>query len=49
LKNFIEENSFTTEKVFNDGKTGLFWEKNPSRAMLSKIEKTAPGFKAAKD
>jgi len=38
----------TPEQVFNADETGLFWKRMPSRTFLSKNEKTAPGFKAAK-
>ncbi|XP_050063139.1 tigger transposable element-derived protein 1-like [Aphis gossypii] len=49
LKNVIEQGGYTPEQVFNADETGLFWKRMPSRTFLSKNEKTAPGFKAAKD
>lgn len=45
----IEEVNFKPEQVFNADETGLFWKKMPKRTFLSKEEKIAPGFKAAKD
>lgn len=35
--------------VFNVDETGLFWKRMPKRTFLSREEKRAPGFKAAKD
>lgn len=49
LKLIIEEGGYLPQQVFNADETGLFWKKMPSRTFLSKNEKIAPGFKAAKD
>lgn len=49
LKKIIDENGYLPQQVFNADETGLFWKKMPTRTFLSKNEKTAPGFKAAKD
>jgi hypothetical protein len=35
--------------VFNVDETGLYWKEMPDRTYVSIEEKTAPGFKAAKD
>lgn len=35
--------------IFNVDETGLFWKKMPSRTFISKEERQASGFKAAKD
>lgn len=45
----IKEKGYLPEQVFNADETGLFWKKMPNRTFLSKEEKTAPGYKAAKD
>jgi hypothetical protein len=45
----IIEKGYVPEQVFNADETGLFWKKMPSRTFISKQEKFAPGFKAAKD
>ena len=37
------------QQVFNVDETGLFWKRMPARTYISKEEKCAPGFKAAKD
>ena len=39
----------TPQQVFNVDETGLFWKRMPARTYISKEEKCAPGFKAAKD
>jgi hypothetical protein len=49
LKAVIEENGFHPKQVFNADETGLFWKQMPSRTYISKEEKVAHGFKAAKD
>lgn len=49
FKKIVEEGEFCAEQVFNADESGLFWKRMPSRTFLSKSEKTAPGFKAAKD
>lgn len=49
LLKIIEEGGFQPEQVFNADETGLFWKKMPNRTFLSKEEKTAQGFKVAKD
>lgn len=49
LAKIIETGGYHPEQVFNADETGLFWKKMPSRTFLSKTERSAPGFKAAKD
>ncbi|XP_065265437.1 tigger transposable element-derived protein 1-like [Emys orbicularis] len=49
LKKIIEEKDYLPEQVFNADETGLFWKKMPNRTYISKSERQAPGFKAAKD
>uniref|UniRef100_UPI00358E44AC tigger transposable element-derived protein 1-like n=1 Tax=Myxine glutinosa TaxID=7769 RepID=UPI00358E44AC len=49
LKKLIEEKGFRPEQVFNADETELFWKRMPPRTFLSKQERCAPGFKAAKD
>ncbi|CAK9816146.1 Tigger transposable element-derived protein 1 [Anthophora plagiata] len=49
LKTIIEQGNYPPELVSNVDETGLFWKKMPKRTFLSREEKRAPGFKAAKD
>ena len=49
FKKFITDGGYTPKQVFNLDETGLFWKRMPSRTFISIEEKTAPGFKAAKD
>ncbi|XP_065259354.1 tigger transposable element-derived protein 1-like [Emys orbicularis] len=49
LKKIIEEMGYLPEQVFNADETGLFWKKMPTRTYISKSERQAPCFKAAKD
>nr|XP_022909165.1 tigger transposable element-derived protein 1-like [Onthophagus taurus] len=49
LMRIIEDGCYLPQQVFNADETGLFWKKMPSRTFISKNEKTAPGFKMAKD
>ncbi|GFW17780.1 tigger transposable element-derived protein 1 [Trichonephila clavipes] len=45
----IEQGNYPPELVFNVDETGLFWKRMPKRTFLSREEKRASGFKAAKD
>lgn len=49
FKNIIAEGGYMAKQVFNLDETGLYWKRMPSRTFISIEEKTAPGFKAAKD
>lgn len=49
LQEIIEARGYSPQQVFNADETGLFWKKMPNRTFLSKSERTAPGFKVAKD
>lgn len=49
LKKIIEEGGYDDHQIFNADETGLNWKKMPKRTYVSKAEKKAPGFKAAKD
>ena len=49
LKEIIEAEGYTAQQIFNIDETGLFWKKMPTRTYISKEEKSAPGYKAAKD
>lgn len=49
LKKIIEDGGYVDDQIFNADETGLFWKKMPKRTYISKTEKKAPGFKAAKD
>lgn len=49
LKDLIGSGKYLPSQVFNADETGLFWKRMPSRTFISKEEKSAPGFKVAKD
>lgn len=49
FKKIIEAGGYTPQQVYNVDETGLFWKRMPSRTFISKQEKSASGFKAAKD
>jgi hypothetical protein len=49
LKKIIEENGYLPGQVFNADETGGLLEKMPNRTFISKSERHATGFKAAKD
>ncbi|GFY45852.1 tigger transposable element-derived protein 1 [Trichonephila inaurata madagascariensis] len=48
LKTIIEKGNYPPELVFNVDETSLFWKRMPKRTFLSREEKRASGFKAAK-
>ncbi|CAH2302071.1 tigger transposable element-derived 1-like [Pelobates cultripes] len=49
LKEVVDRGSYPPEVVINVDETGLFWKRMPSRTFISREQKRAPGFKAAKD
>ena len=49
FKSIVEEGGYEARQIFNFDETGLYWKKMPNRTYISVEEKTAPGFKAAKD
>ncbi|GFU90384.1 tigger transposable element-derived protein 1 [Trichonephila clavipes] len=49
LAKIIKDGEYCAHQVFNADETGLFLEKMPTRIYIAKSEKTASGFKAAKD
>ncbi|XP_066261172.1 tigger transposable element-derived protein 1-like [Euwallacea similis] len=49
LAKIIDGSGYCPDQVFDADETGLFWKKMPSRTFIAKSEKTAIGFKAAKD
>ncbi|GFW09237.1 tigger transposable element-derived protein 1 [Trichonephila clavipes] len=49
LAKIIKDGEYCAHQVFNADETGLFWKKMPTRTYIAKSEKTASGFKAAKD
>lgn len=49
LEQIIEDGGYTPKQIFNADETGLFWKRMPARTYIAKEERTAPGFKAAKD
>jgi hypothetical protein len=49
LSQLIEEGGYCAHQVFNVDETGLFWKKMSARTFIVKEEKTAQGYKPAKD
>lgn len=49
LQKVIEERGLTPEQIYNTDETGLLWKCLPQRTLVSCREKSAPGFKKAKD
>ncbi|GBP09937.1 Tigger transposable element-derived protein 1 [Eumeta japonica] len=47
--NLVADGEYKPEQVFNADETALFWKRMPNKTFISKSEKSAPGFKAAKD
>ncbi|XP_039735413.1 tigger transposable element-derived protein 1-like [Pteropus medius] len=45
----IQEGGSTARQVFDVGETGLFWKRLPDRTFLPTEDKSAPGFRAARD
>ena len=45
----IEEKGLIPEQIYNAHETGLLWKCLPQRTLVSCREKSAPGFKKAKD
>ena len=49
LQHHVSRGGYSSKQVINLDETGLYWKKMSSKTFISKEEKTAPGFKAAKD
>ncbi|XP_039962466.1 tigger transposable element-derived protein 1-like [Bactrocera tryoni] len=49
LKKIIEDGEYTPDQVWNLDESGLFWKRMPRRTYVAKSQKTAGGFKVAKD
>ena len=49
LHRVMEEKNLIPEQIYNANKTGLLWKCLPQRTLVSCREKSAPGFKKAKD
>ena len=49
LNKVIEERGLIPEQIYNADETGLLWKCLPQRTLVSCREKSAPGFKKAKD
>ena len=49
LHKVIEEKNLIPEQIYNADETGLLWKCLPQRTLVSCHEKSAPGFKKAKD
>lgn len=49
FENLLADGGYKPEQVFNADETALFWKRMPNKTFISKNEKSAHGFKAAKD
>nr|XP_032621542.1 tigger transposable element-derived protein 1-like [Chelonoidis abingdonii] len=49
FKKIIVEGGYSPKQVFNVDERDLYWKRMPERTYISREEKTAPGFKAAKN
>uniref|UniRef100_A0A1A9UGF0 HTH CENPB-type domain-containing protein n=1 Tax=Glossina austeni TaxID=7395 RepID=A0A1A9UGF0_GLOAU len=49
LANLVADGVYKPEQVFNSDETALFWKRMPNKTFISKSEKSASAFKAAKD
>ena len=47
--NLVADGGYKPQQVFNADETALFLKRMPNKTIISKSEKSAPGFKAAKD
>lgn len=45
----IAKGGYTAQQVFNADETGLYWKRMPTKTVISRNEKKAPGHKASKD
>ena len=45
----VEEKGLMPKQIYNADETGLLWKCLPQRTLVSSQEKSAPGFKRAKD
>jgi hypothetical protein len=45
----LDQLTYCAHQDFNVDETGLFWKKVPARTLFAKEEKTAQGYKSAKD
>uniref|UniRef100_A0A1A9VJF2 HTH CENPB-type domain-containing protein n=1 Tax=Glossina austeni TaxID=7395 RepID=A0A1A9VJF2_GLOAU len=49
IANPVADGRYKPEQVFNADETSLFWKRMPNKTFISKSEKSAHGFNAAKD
>ncbi|XP_064107221.1 tigger transposable element-derived protein 1-like [Macrobrachium nipponense] len=49
FQQFVDENGFMPNQIFNCDETGLFWKKMPKRTFITVEEKKRPGHKPMKD
>lgn len=49
LAKVIQQGGYTPDQIFNADETGLFWKKMSKKTYIAKSERSASGFKAAKD
>ena len=45
----VEGKGLMPEKIYNADETGLLWKRVQQRTLVSRHEKSDPGFKRAKD
>lgn len=49
FQEFIKEEEYCSEQIFNCHETGLFWKHIPKRTYITKDEKSLAGHKPMKD
>ncbi|KFD63342.1 hypothetical protein M514_24522 [Trichuris suis] len=49
LKKLIDERGYSSQQILNVDETGLFWKRMSKRTYIAQEEKSASGFKPAKD
>ncbi|XP_028658938.1 jerky protein homolog-like [Erpetoichthys calabaricus] len=49
FKRLVEAHDLSPEQLYNADETGLYWKALPSKTLVSKEEKSAPGHKSSKE
>lgn len=49
FKNFLNENNYDLDFIYNADETGLNWKSLPSKSLASRRENSASGYKSGKE
>ncbi|XP_028659097.1 jerky protein homolog-like [Erpetoichthys calabaricus] len=49
FKRLVKAHDLSPDQLYNDDETGLYWKVLPSKTLVSKEEKSAPGHKSSKE